>query len=324
MKKRPLISVVMPVYNGDAEHLKLSVLSILNQTLSNIEFIVIDDASSEDISKLIDSLCAQDKRITLLRNSKNLGISASLNKGIEASQAQFIARHDADDIAHPHRLSVQYDYLINHQNVCAVFTARNHINNNGEVVGAYDVSVNAEMIRAELIFNCRLCHPTALIRKCSLIQVGLYNTIKDYAEDYDLWTRLAQKYPIEGINQKLLDYRVSGDSVTNTKRQVQLSKAEQISFAYFCWYFNVKSNELHSHFRQNYNQFWFYVQTRGHTELDLLCLLRLRQLFTVLRKDNVAKTVWKREFLWVSRTNLNKKKSIKSLSIYLLLIMLLQ
>jgi len=105
---KPLVTVLMPVYNAE-RFLSEAMDSILNQTLINFEFLIIDDGSHDSSLKIIRSY--DDPRIRLVQNEKNLGISATLNKGINLASADLIARMDADDISYPERLQKQYDYL---------------------------------------------------------------------------------------------------------------------------------------------------------------------------------------------------------------------
>lgn len=115
--QKPLFSVLMPVYNGE-KYLREAIDSILEQTLTDFEFLIIDDGSKDNSVQIINSY--NDPRIRLVKNETNLGISKTLNRGIEMASAEFIARMDADDISYPARLQKQYDYLIKHPRVLTV------------------------------------------------------------------------------------------------------------------------------------------------------------------------------------------------------------
>ena len=116
---QPSITVLMPVYNAE-RFLSEAIDSILHQTLTNFEFLIIDDGSTDNSLKIINSY--RDQRIILVRNGTNLGITASLNKGIELAKGHLIARMDADDISYPDRLQKQYDYLNQHPDCAMVST----------------------------------------------------------------------------------------------------------------------------------------------------------------------------------------------------------
>ena len=108
MKSDPKISVLMPVYN-DEKYILEAIESILNQTYINFEFIIINDGSSDNSLKIIQSF--NDNRIKIINNDKNRGIAYSLNKGLDIAKCKYIARIDANDVAHPTRLAVQKEYL---------------------------------------------------------------------------------------------------------------------------------------------------------------------------------------------------------------------
>ena len=116
--QKPLVTVLMPVYNGE-KYLREAMDSILKQTLTNFEFLIIDDGSKDSSVKIINSY--NDPRIKLVKNEINLGISKTLNRGIELASAELIARMDADDISYPSRLQKQYDYFTNNPE-CALLS----------------------------------------------------------------------------------------------------------------------------------------------------------------------------------------------------------
>jgi glycosyltransferase involved in cell wall biosynthesis len=122
----------MPVLNGDPEHLKLSIESILQQSMIDFEFIIIDDCSNQETKQLLSSYCAQDVRIRIITNEANKGIAKSLNYGISIATGEIIARHDADDIAEPTRLQQQFDLLNENKSIIGCFTAVKHINMTGK------------------------------------------------------------------------------------------------------------------------------------------------------------------------------------------------
>ena len=107
----PLLTVLMPVYNAE-RYITESVDSILHQTLTDFEFLIIDDGSTDSTADIVRAY--GDSRIRLIKNNVNLGISETLNKGIAIAQCELIARMDADDISLPHRLQTQFDYMIDH------------------------------------------------------------------------------------------------------------------------------------------------------------------------------------------------------------------
>ncbi|HUQ96893.1 MAG TPA: glycosyltransferase, partial [Chitinophagaceae bacterium] len=174
---KPRVTVLMPVYNADA-FLREAMDSILQQTLTDFEFLVIDDGSSDNSLAIIKSY--NDARIRFVQNEKNIGISATLNRGIELASCELIARMDADDIAYPQRLQKQYDFFSAHLD-CALLAT-----------WAREVSESGEAIRTEkwrrpfyyynLTFECWIYHPTVMFKRSAVRDVGAYST--PYSEDY--------------------------------------------------------------------------------------------------------------------------------------------
>ncbi|MGE7752393.1 glycosyltransferase family 2 protein [Lysinibacillus fusiformis] len=196
----PEITVLMPVYNA-SEFLKCAIESILNQTFTNFEFLIIDDGSTDNSLEIIKSI--QDERIKVITHTKNLGLVATLNKGIEQAKGQFIARMDADDIALPTRLEKQYAFMSSNcdYGVCGTWL---------KVIGSeeiYNYPTDHEQITASLLFYCALGHPTVMLRKAILDKKCIrYNNV--YAEDYDLWVRLSRITKLYNVPEVLLEYRI--------------------------------------------------------------------------------------------------------------------
>ncbi len=219
----PLVSVVMPVYNGE-KYLKESIDSILNQTISDLELIIVDDGSTDRTSDIIKSY--SDKRIVYIKNEVNLRISRSLNKALEASKGEFIARMDADDISLPKRLQKQIEYMNNHPEVevCG---------SNVMVFGADDrswpSSESHERLKVDSFFSCCLAHPTVMFRR-SIVESGeaRYNPEFDHMEDYELWTRLLKKHRFACIKEPLLKYRVHPSQTTKNNDENYTNQMSQI------------------------------------------------------------------------------------------------
>ena len=112
----PLVSVIMSVYNGE-KYLSKAIESILNQSYRNFEFIIVDDASTDSSLEIINEYLKIDNRIIILSNNVNIGLGSSLNKAIQFSSGEFIARMDSDDISIPDRLEKQINYLLEHKNI---------------------------------------------------------------------------------------------------------------------------------------------------------------------------------------------------------------
>ena len=196
----PKISVVMSVYN-QAQYLKQSITSILNQAFVSFELIIINDASTDATLKILRQF--KDGRIKLLLNRKHRGLAASLNRGIRHSRGEYIARMDADDIARPDRLKLQLHFLESHPAVVACGTGVDLINTQGQNIGR---KTYPQHITKSLLMRYNpLIHPTVMIRKAACI----YNENLNGAEDYDLWLRLGSQRQLVNLRQTLLAYRVN-------------------------------------------------------------------------------------------------------------------
>ena len=219
----PLVTVLMPVYNAE-RHLREAIESILGQTLKDFEFLIIDDGSSDASTDIVRSY--DDPRIRFVLNEKNLGITATLNKGIQLASSELIARMDADDISRPDRLLKQYHFFQQHPDCVLLSSAVRHIYSNNK--RPRDVHFKNETVYYELIFNTRIYHPTVMYRRSVLLREGGYQT--RYAEDFNLWWRLSRKYEFFHDDQILLDYRYTDSSLWKvTKRdEYDLAEYEQI------------------------------------------------------------------------------------------------
>ncbi|HEY9006038.1 glycosyltransferase family 2 protein [Ohtaekwangia sp.] len=216
----PRITVLMPVYNA-APFLREAVDSILQQTFRDFEFLIIDDGSTDDSAAIIESYT--DPRIRFILNDGNIGISATLNRGIALAACELIARMDADDISYPARLQKQYDYMVAHP-ACGMVSSW------CRVITADKKNVRTERYTSRffyynLTFECWIYHPTVMYRKQAVIDVGMYSM--PYSEDYDLFWKLAQKFPVNNLSEILLDYRLSPNSLNTVLRKTEYDIANE-------------------------------------------------------------------------------------------------
>lgn len=192
----PLVSVLMPVYNGEA-YLSAAVESILNQTFGDFEFLIVDDGSSDRTPDLLAEYAARDARLRLMRQA-NAGVRAALNLGLSQARGAYLARMDADDLSHPERLRIQVDYLQAHPEVALVGTNCWLIDAQGERLatrpylpgGFYGVAA-----LWELYWRNPIIHPSILARTRLLRTCGGYPDGHPHSEDYALWMQLGQLVP---------------------------------------------------------------------------------------------------------------------------------
>tara|TARA_Y100000310_G_C20604320_1_gene774721 strand:- start:350 stop:1411 length:1062 start_codon:yes stop_codon:yes gene_type:complete len=212
----------MTVYNGE-KYLPESIDSILKQTYTDFEFMIIDDASTDLSRDIIHS--HDDTRIKLIENAKNIGQVESLNRGLEKAKGEYIARMDQDDISLPKRLECQLTVMEKNKNVGVCGTFAQFIDKNGRDI---HINSNEEMmtenedLKTELLFRSCFLHPTVIIRS-SLIKDNLLYYEKDsgYGQDYRLWYRMTPLCDFMNLEEKLLKYRIHSNQMSNKKRNDQ-------------------------------------------------------------------------------------------------------
>ena len=225
-RKSPAISVVMSVYNS-ATYLKDAIESILDQTFEDFEFIIIDDGSTDNSVDIIKSY--KDQRIVFLQNYKNIGLAKSLNKGISIARGKYIARMDADDISYNSRLEKQFQYMEDNEDIAI---SGSWIQTIGEKVELWKYPTSDKAIKSELIFNSALAHPSIIFRK-NMFQVKnlYYDESIDKAQDYELWSRVAQVYKISNIPEVLLGYRLHAAQAGKLYRRNQSNVAKIVRYS---------------------------------------------------------------------------------------------
>ena len=209
----------MSVYNG-AKFLDEAIDSILTQTFTDFEFIIIDDASSDDSLQVINSY--KDARIVLLQNTKNLGLTKSLNIGIAKAKGKYIARMDADDISMPKRLEKQFDFMEEHLEFAFCGTRAKTINDVGDQVNFFKEPLDSNKILGTLLLKNCFFHSSITIRRDALLTVSGYDEEFIYAQDYRLYLQLfeSQLYGTN-INESLLVFKVSSSGVSQTNTESQ-------------------------------------------------------------------------------------------------------
>jgi glycosyltransferase involved in cell wall biosynthesis len=226
---RPEVSIVMSVYNGD-RYLKEAVESILNQTFSDFEFIIVDDASTDKTWEILRSYAGIDSRIVLLRNQENSGISRSLNRGLVATKGLYIARQDADDISMPERIEVQVSFLRDNREVGIIGSAYCILNPQGECKAIFKQPSTDSEIRWQILFHNPFCHSSVMFRR-ELLK-GLHMYYRDdlkYSQDYELWTRLLMLTKGANLQSPLVAFRIHEKSSSVIHRSEQHNIATRIS-----------------------------------------------------------------------------------------------
>ncbi len=217
---KPRVTVLLPIYNAE-NYLRESVDSLLAQSYSDFEIIAVNDGSTDASKNILQGI--NDPRLNILDNDGNKGIIFTLNRGIRAARGQYIARMDADDVAKPDRFAKQVDYLDSHPQVALVGTGAYLIDEKGRTFDEWDVQM--ESLDKTILRYCCFIHPTVMFRREAVAEIGGYRDIARHAEDYDLWLRLSEKYPLANIPESLLKYRVHAQQISLTKLDQQVAMA---------------------------------------------------------------------------------------------------
>jgi len=226
----PLVSVLMPVYNGE-KYLKEAIDSILNQTYTNFEFIIINDGSTDKSEEII--LSYTDTRINYISNSANIKLIKTLNVGLNAATGKYICRMDADDVSMPNRLEVQVDFMENHPEYVMTGSYVHTIDDMGERQTTIEYYTKDEDLRFALLQYCPFIHPSVII--CNdILKKNNYHYLEDYlhAEDYHLWTILAEEGKVANIPLFLLDYRVHNQQISSMHEEFQIKQMKRIQEAH--------------------------------------------------------------------------------------------
>ncbi len=206
MSADPKVTVLMPVYNAEP-YLREAMDSILSQTLTDFEFLIMDDGSTDGSAGIVRSYA--DRRIRLVQNERNLKLAATLNRGLDLARGEYVARMDADDISLSPRLARQAAFLDARPDVglCGAWA---------EAFGAARFSMpnptDPEAIRAKLLFDSALVHPAVMLRRSAFDRHGLRYPLLAHFEDYALWQQAARLFPLANLPEVLLRYRVTGGS----------------------------------------------------------------------------------------------------------------
>jgi len=224
----PKVSVFMPVYNT-GKYIEKSIQSILNQTFSDFEFIIINDGSTDDSLDIIKKYSEIDSRIKFI-SRENKGIIFTRNEGLNISKGKYIALMDSDDVSYPSRLRLQYDFLEEHNEYVVVGSRIMLIDPDDDFICPMVDIFEHDDIDFGHINNVTsgaiVVNPTAMICRDSLIQVGGYHERYKNAEDIDVWLRLAEVGKLYNLNEILLNYRQHFDSIGYSYRGSQLKSIE--------------------------------------------------------------------------------------------------
>jgi len=229
MSERPLVSVLMPVYNA-ASYLTEAVESIRAQTFGDFEFIAVDDGSTDRSLAILQQFAKEDSRIKIV-SRPNTGIVGALNDGLAVARGEFVARMDSDDIAAQNRFEKQLAAMQSDPGCVALGSAVLFTDPEGHPLKVYRPTLSHASIEEELARGNggALIHPTVLFRRKALVQCGGYREQYNYIEDLDLYVRLLEVGQLRNLPDVLLHYRQHPNSVNHRKGSRCVQAAEIIA-----------------------------------------------------------------------------------------------
>lgn len=241
----PPVSVLMPVHNGES-FLHESIESILSQSFTNFEFIIINDASDDNTEQII--LSYSDERIRYYKNQTRQGIANTLNSGLKLCKGELIARMDADDISEKDRLLTQVNFMKKHTSVSLAGSYISLFGDNINRIKKYPLTT--KQINWAIFTTNPVAHSSVIFR-ASLYNAGNFFYQKEFSpsEDYELWSRLALICNIANIPEMLVRYRLHASQTSIVQQQEQILRKKEIQKNYIIQLFKIskdtKINELH-------------------------------------------------------------------------------
>jgi len=223
----PKVTVLMPVHNGE-QHIREAIDSILKQSFTDFEFLIIDDGSTDGSTAIVKSY--EDPRIRLIANPANQGTVHVLNQGISEAKGTYIARMDADDISLPTRLSKQVGFMDNHPEIGISGTAMRLIKN-GKLKNTRTLPETDEELKIQLLFSTCFFHPTVILRT-ELAKAHPYPDNLVYTQDYNYWTKLAPLTRFANLSETLLYFREHEGQTSTRKADLQITNARRIRSNY--------------------------------------------------------------------------------------------
>lgn len=222
--QQPRITVLMPVYNG-AKYLRPAIESVLAQTFADFEFLIIDDGSCDDSLKICRAYV--DTRIRLVENGVNLGLIATLNKGLGFARGEYIARMDCDDVCASERFEKQLRFMERHPEIGGCGTWFQKISEDKTEIIRPPVDDGA--IRFFLMFDNAFAHNTMMLRRSVMERHALrYDPDYKYAEDYEFWVRCIRHAKFANLPEVLLNYRYHPENTSNRFQIEQGATADRV------------------------------------------------------------------------------------------------
>ena len=214
MTDKPLVSVIVPVYNGE-KYIAETIQSALDQTYKNLEIIVVDDGSTDSTADIVKSF--NDERIIYL-HQQNSGANVARNYGINASKGEFIAPLDADDIWLPHKIEAQVNEFSKDPEIGLVYSWVYFMDPEGKILSKKEIRVQGDHYLSLLTSNYLICGSITLIKKECFEKVGYFGQSTDACQEWELGLRIARKYKFGCVQDYVCKYRIHPESESRVSR----------------------------------------------------------------------------------------------------------
>ena len=224
------ISVLTPAYNAE-KYIEEAIESILNQTFTDFEFIIIDDCSTDKTWEIIQKYKEKDKRIVAIKNEKNLGIAGNRNRLKKLAKGKYVVWQDADDISMPDRLKHQYEFMEANEQVGICGGWLEFFNDKGQS-SVRKYKEKDEDLRKNIFKFSPVAQPGAIIRKSVLDEMGDYDLNYPPAEDLDMSFRIGRQYKFANLQEVVIKYRENDNSATFTRLKTTELKTISIRLKY--------------------------------------------------------------------------------------------
>lgn len=226
------VAVLMAVHN-DAPFVGAAARSILTQTFTELELVVVDDASTDGSREIVEAI--RDPRVRILRNAQNIGLTASLNRGLASIRSEYVARIDANDFALPERLAKQVAFLDAHSDVAAVGSRVSYVDRQGRPIRRALwfhreslLPTGGAALDWFRMFDTPLFHPAATFRRSVVEELGGYDDRYPLEQDADLWRRIAARHHLANVPERLMRIRIDRSSMTgDPERQERVGYRER-------------------------------------------------------------------------------------------------
>jgi glycosyltransferase involved in cell wall biosynthesis len=232
MGAQPVVSVVMAVYNG-LPFLDAAIRSVREQNFADFEIIIVNDGSTDGSGVVLAAHARDDSRVRIIEQ-ENRGLVRALNRGLSVARGRYIARMDADDLALPDRFTKQVRFLDAHPDIAVVGGAIELIDESDRPLGIVRYPLTPDEVRERLLEGSPLAHPAVMMRRSVIEEAGGYRPQYRYAQDYDLWLRLAERHHLANLPDVLVRYREHLGKVSLTNYPQQLVAGIAARYAAAC------------------------------------------------------------------------------------------